>query len=74
LIYAAASGVGIAKIQLCNIYGLVPIATCSKNKMEALRKFTPNVIDRNLPFEEQLSLIRQIDPKGVNAVFDPVGQ
>ena len=36
LIYAAASGVGFALIQICNLNGIVPIATCSKGKISAV--------------------------------------
>lgn len=60
LIYAAASGVGIATIQICNLLGIIPIASCSAGKVHQVKQFTTNVIDRGEGENAQLQIIRDI--------------
>ncbi|CAD8052928.1 unnamed protein product [Paramecium sonneborni] len=74
LIYAAASGVGQAALQLCNIFGINVIASCSKEKVQIVTKYTKNIIIRDQSIEQQFQQLQIIHPLGVNAVFDCIGK
>jgi tumor protein p53-inducible protein 3 len=52
LVYAAASGIGLTILQLCQHYGILAIASCSADKMDFVREFTPHVIDRGLDLKQ----------------------
>ncbi|CAD8067253.1 unnamed protein product [Paramecium primaurelia] len=74
LIYAAASGVGQATLQLCNHYGVIGIASCSQMKVQKIQQYTNFIVHRDQSIKDQIQMIRQYQPQGVTAVFDCVGQ
>ncbi|CAD8044893.1 unnamed protein product [Paramecium primaurelia] len=74
LIYAAASGVGQAALQLSNIFGINAIASCSKGKVDAIKKYTKNIIIRDESIDEQFKQLQTLFPQGVNAIFDCIGK
>ncbi|CAD8081067.1 unnamed protein product [Paramecium sonneborni] len=74
LVYAAASGVGQATLQLCNLFGVKAIASCSQDKIQNIQHYTNLIVHRNQSIQDQISQIKQYQPQGVQAVFDCVGQ
>ncbi len=74
VICAASSSVGLAAIQIANMFGATSIATTtSAAKVERLRDFgADHVIDVNK--DDYLARIREIsDGRGADIIFDPVG-
>jgi NADPH:quinone reductase-like Zn-dependent oxidoreductase len=70
---AASSSMGIASIQLCRARGARVIATTtSQDKVEALRRFTPDAIvdTRSESYVERVQAITE--GKGARVVFDPI--
>ncbi len=72
LIHAAASGVGTAAIQLCNVFQSPVIATASTSKIAYLKSLGVEAIDRTQnDFQERVAALT--NNRGVDIILDPVG-
>ncbi|MGQ9573292.1 MAG: zinc-binding dehydrogenase, partial [Dehalococcoidia bacterium] len=74
LIWGAAGGLGIVAIQICRLFGALPIAVASSDdKLEFCRKLgAEHVINRKT--EDVLARVREIaGRRGVDVVFEHVG-
>jgi NADPH2:quinone reductase len=71
LIHGAGGAVGNALLQLGSILNLKMYGTASTSQHDVLRKFDCIPIDyKNEDFVQK---IKELEPNGVNAVFDPIG-
>jgi NADPH:quinone reductase-like Zn-dependent oxidoreductase len=75
LIWAAASGVGIAAIQVAKYWGCRVIATARQSQMERARALGADaVIDHYRPDLPVSRAVKQLSPDGVDVVIEHVGQ
>lgn len=71
LIHGAAGGVGTAMLELARLRGVKLYGTVSTGKLDVVRELGGIPVDyRSTDFVEEL---RRLEPRGVQAVFDPVG-
>ncbi len=75
LIWAAASGVGIAAVQVAKLWGCRVFATARKEQLELARGLGADAVidhyDSNLPVARA---VKQLAPEGVDVVVEHVGQ
>ncbi len=71
LIHGAAGGVGTAMLQLAQLQGIKVYGTVSEGKADLVAKLGGMPIDYKK--DDFVTKLRAMEPKGVDAVFDPVG-
>ncbi len=71
LIIGASGGIGTALLQLGRLAGLKMVGLASASKHPALREYGATLIDYKS--EDFVSVVRQMHPGGLDAVFDGVG-
>ncbi len=75
LVWAAASGVGIAAIQVAKLWGCRVLATARKEQLElALKLGADAAIDHYDPGLPVSQAVKQLAPAGVDVVIEHVGQ
>lgn len=71
LVHSAAGGVGTALVQIASSMGLKVYGTCSPNKQEVVKKC--GGIPINYKEKNFVKVLKEIEPAGVDMVFDPIG-
>ncbi len=71
LIHAASGAVGTALIQLGKLMNLKMYGTASKSKKKLVQKMDAIPIDYKI--EDFEAIIKEKEPNGIDAVFDPIG-
>ena len=71
LIHSAAGGVGTALVQVANSMGLKVYGTCSASKQEIVKRYGCIPIDYKK--ENFVKVLNEMEPDGLDMVFDPVG-
>ncbi|KAF2428947.1 NAD(P)-binding protein [Tothia fuscella] len=74
LVHAAAGGVGLLLVQMLKDIGAKVIATCSKGKIDLVKKYNPELIIDYGNEDFKAKVLEITKGEGVAAVFDGVGK
>jgi NADPH2:quinone reductase len=74
LVHAAAGGVGLLLVQLLKSVGAKIIATCSKGKIDLVKKYSPELVIDYGNEDFKAKVLEATNGEGVAAVFDGVGK